>query len=112
EHVDYDDLTAALNKIKETAVDMNEKKRDAESVRRVFEIETSLVGKTLPVSLRSRSLIQNLIEAQRRFVKESDLLVVSNKKKMIDRHVILFNDLLLVTKVLEPFSDLKDPSKK
>lgn len=48
DHIDYDNIVAALEKIKAVANLMNEKKREAEKSFKVFEIQNSLKG-TFPV---------------------------------------------------------------
>jgi hypothetical protein len=92
---------------------MNERKRDAENSRKVLQIETSLTGKFKVFSSSSISLLfamiyfsflffsslQTILDPQRRFVREGDILFVSSKKKVSKRYAILFNDIFILTKV-------------
>jgi len=68
---------------------MNEKKREAENIMKVTEIQEMIDGDCEP-----------LAKPHRRFVKESQLTEVSTKgtARKQDVVVFLFNDLLIVTK--------------
>lgn len=86
-HPDYSTLTEVLGKIKEKADQINEKKRNAENIQIVYQIGESLLGKHLPI-----------VDPQRRFILESDAIILQPSKKKLERHLFLFNDIILVTK--------------
>ncbi|EGC36722.1 hypothetical protein DICPUDRAFT_46997 [Dictyostelium purpureum] len=80
-HTDYNDLSIALKKMKDVAEYVNEKKREAENLNQVLNIQSSLTGK-----------FNNLAEPHRRYVKKGTL--ISNDKIYL---YFLFNDLLVKT---------------
>ncbi|PRP76763.1 hypothetical protein PROFUN_14888 [Planoprotostelium fungivorum] len=86
DHPDHEDISLAVKKLMDTATIMNEKKRDAEGARKVFEISKNMTGK-VPV----------LLDAHRRFVREGQLKVYENQRLKL-RHVFLFNDRFIVTR--------------
>jgi hypothetical protein len=90
-HVDYENLAAALNKMKEVAITINEKKREVESFAIVIDIYNRLEPK-----------LQNLCEAHRHLLKEG-VLKESGKPYMF----FLFNDILLKTKEMNGGKQLK-----
>ena len=82
-HVDYNDLKAAHEKTKEVADYVNEKKREAENINQVVEIQEKLSGK-----------IDLLEDASRRFVREGPLIDMSGYEKK-NRYFYLFNDIMV-----------------
>lgn len=88
DHPDYANLHAASQKVQAVAEYMNEKKREAENIMKVTEIQEMIDGEFEP-----------LARPHRRFIKESQLQEVT--KGTTRKHnvvVFLFNDLLVITK--------------
>jgi len=93
DHPDYANLAAATQKVQAVAEYMNDKKREAENIMKVSEIQEMIEGEFEP-----------LAAPHRRFVKEAQLQEVS--KGTTRKHtvvVFLFNDLLIVTKTQGSF---------
>ncbi|EFA77564.1 pleckstrin domain-containing protein [Heterostelium album PN500] len=84
DHPDYDNLSVALKKMKDVAEYVNEKKREAENLNQVLNIQHSLVGK-----------FDNLAEPHRRYVRKGPLACLEEKSKIY--FFFLFNDILLKT---------------
>lgn len=55
-HIDYEDLTRALSKMKDVADYVNEKKREAENINEVFSIQEQII---FPSSEQVRKSILN-----------------------------------------------------
>lgn len=72
---------------------MNEKKRDADNLQLVTDIQNSLNGRKEIIALPHRRLLKQ--EDFREIVSGS---VSQNKITLKSRHLFLFNDMLLVTK--------------
>jgi len=91
-HVDHRALNECLCKMRDIASYVNEKKRDAENIHNVLNVQDKLVGK-----------FENLALPHRRYLREGLLNEVDSKKKGF---YYLFNDLLLSTKKSQknPFS--------
>eukprot|EP01094_Clydonella_sp_ATCC50884_P013095 TRINITY_DN23367_c0_g1_i1.p1 TRINITY_DN23367_c0_g1~~TRINITY_DN23367_c0_g1_i1.p1 ORF type:complete len:445 (-),score=75.27 TRINITY_DN23367_c0_g1_i1:97-1338(-) len=83
-HPDRAKLESALEKIQSITKEINEKKRDVDSSRLLIEIDKVLVGDGFEV-----------IAPTRRLVKRGT--VKKHGKKTSKSHLILFNDVLLVT---------------
>jgi hypothetical protein len=99
-HEDYNDVKLAVEKLNLVCVYVNEKKRDAENLDLVLNVQEKLVpGK------KGSSLHKNLAEAHRRYIREGYLACVklSSNNDIITKskhhYFILFNDLLLETKL-------------
>lgn len=56
DHPDHEDISLAVKKLMDTATIMNEKKRDAEGARKVFEISKNITGKVPVCSPRASYL--------------------------------------------------------
>lgn len=88
DHPDFANLALAAQKVQAVAEYMNEKKREAENIMKVTEIQEMIEGECEP-----------LAQPHRRFVKESQLQEVTNgtarKHPVV---VFLFNDLMVVTR--------------
>ncbi|KAF2074349.1 hypothetical protein CYY_004325 [Polysphondylium violaceum] len=87
DHLDYKNLTESLKKMQEVATYVNEKKREAENIAKVTEIQNNFIGK-----------FDNLAEPHRRFVFEGNLSVINPNGKESQRVIFLFNDVLIGTK--------------
>ncbi|KAM9964419.1 hypothetical protein ACTFIW_004182 [Dictyostelium discoideum] len=87
DHLDYNNLQLSLKKMQEVALYVNEKKREAENIAKVTEIQNNFIGK-----------FENLAEPHRRFVFEGHLSVIGPGGKESQRVVYLFNDVLISTK--------------
>eukprot|EP01119_Soliformovum_irregulare_P008184 TRINITY_DN2118_c0_g1_i3.p1 TRINITY_DN2118_c0_g1~~TRINITY_DN2118_c0_g1_i3.p1 ORF type:complete len:592 (+),score=142.31 TRINITY_DN2118_c0_g1_i3:191-1777(+) len=88
DHHDYASLKKALEKMQEVALYINERKREADSINKIVEIQSKFHGK-----------IENLQDPHRRFVREGVLMVLRDPPKgPKDRIFILFNDKLLLVK--------------
>eukprot|EP00004_Rigifila_ramosa_P013278 TRINITY_DN2926_c0_g1_i2.p1 TRINITY_DN2926_c0_g1~~TRINITY_DN2926_c0_g1_i2.p1 ORF type:complete len:463 (-),score=77.61 TRINITY_DN2926_c0_g1_i2:40-1233(-) len=105
-HCDYEDLAAALAEISQTAIYVNEQKRNAENLRIVMSIENRLVGKKPGT----------ITEAHRRYIchenftrVNKDMLYTHQKKKQVDTpgagqaqtkyHYLGFKSLWLLNKL-------------
>lgn len=86
EHVDYPNLVLANQKITETTMLVNEKKRESESMKRLLEIQ-SLLHATDDMAL---------VAPHRRYIGEIQGTWHPKRKQMI---IYLFNDSLLITSV-------------
>lgn len=69
---------------------MNEKKREAENLAKIDEIQSMLVGKKAPI----------LVAPARRFHSEGPCTLhkQSNEKDPREGYICLFNDLILISK--------------
>ena len=85
EHEDAEDLRAAVDKMREVADYVNEKKREAENLNKVLRVQEVLSGK-----------IELLEDASRRFVREGPLVDMSGAEKK-NRYYFLFNDSLVAS---------------
>eukprot|EP01102_Stenamoeba_stenopodia_P005953 TRINITY_DN1665_c0_g6_i1.p1 TRINITY_DN1665_c0_g6~~TRINITY_DN1665_c0_g6_i1.p1 ORF type:complete len:1297 (+),score=336.71 TRINITY_DN1665_c0_g6_i1:314-4204(+) len=86
-HVDYQELTAALQKVKETNVFINEKKRESEGLEKLFAIDSKMVG----------NKNGSLFEASRRWIKDGSVLRVKKGPKLKQGWLHLFNDILILS---------------
>merc|ERR1712137_666148 len=84
-HADYQDLKASVEKTKEVADYVNEKKREAENLNQVVEVQEKLAGK-----------IDLLEDASRRYVREGPMIDMSGNEKR-NRYYFLFNDILVAS---------------
>eukprot|EP01102_Stenamoeba_stenopodia_P004102 TRINITY_DN1427_c0_g1_i3.p1 TRINITY_DN1427_c0_g1~~TRINITY_DN1427_c0_g1_i3.p1 ORF type:complete len:634 (-),score=150.70 TRINITY_DN1427_c0_g1_i3:88-1989(-) len=87
-HRDYTQLSTTQSKMKEIAIKLNEAKRDAENLTQVMNIQMRLVGK-----------FENLVQPYRRYIAEAEVVEVGIKKGNPARILILFSDVLVVTKM-------------
>lgn len=88
DHPDYANLSFAVQKVQAVAEYMNEKKREAENIMKVTEIQEMIEGECEPLAL-----------PHRRFVREAQMQeVTSGTARKHAVVVFLFNDLLLVTR--------------
>lgn len=85
EHSDYDNLEQALQQITTTAIYVNDKQKEAENIQKMLNIQGSLYGKKLV----------NLVDPQRRFIREGSLVEINPKGKGKPRWFFLFTDLLV-----------------
>ena len=84
DHFDYNDIEAALKKMKETGDFINESKRNAEGSEKMKFLSTALSGK----------VPKEFIAPHRKYIFEGSVKWVSN----FTAYLFLFSDLLLVTK--------------
>ncbi len=84
DHADYHDLSTALAKVQEVADYVNEKKREAENINQVIDVQSRMTGIT-----------RNLAEASRRFVRQGSVVNVDGKGELM---LFLFNDILVTGK--------------
>lgn len=87
DHRDYKAVVEAWTQVQEVANYVNQKKKESEDLSKVLEIESKIEG----------VLKRELVEAHRKFVTELEVKVLKDKKKA-DRTLLVFNDLILVTK--------------
>lgn len=87
DHEDYDNLVNALAKITEVVDYVNEKKRLAENLQKIIDVQSQIES--------NEEL--NLVSPSRRFVREG-LLKVYEKNRPSERNIYLFNDLVVITK--------------
>jgi len=86
EHSDYDNIENCYKKVQEVANYVNEKKRTAESLQKMLEIQDNLLD--APKGFR-------VIESGRLFLREADFTKVNNRGKSQERHFFLFTDMLM-----------------
>jgi len=84
-HPDYENLRNALDKMKETADYINERKRDSDAINKILEVQSILSG------------IEHLAVPSRRYVREG-VMLVKEESKLLERYFFLFNDLLICAK--------------
>jgi hypothetical protein len=88
DHPDYANLASAAQKVQAVAEYMNDKKREAENIMKVTEIQEMIEGDCEP-----------LAQPHRRYVREAQMQEVSNGTARKHAVVVfLFNDLMIVTK--------------
>jgi len=89
EHVDHGQLDAALAKMREVATKINERKREAENLAKVFGVQRQLIAK-------HADRITSLCTPSRRYIREGALISVGSSTST-PMHVFLFNDSMLLT---------------
>ena len=87
EHPDYTNIQQALGKIEEVVTYVNERKRLAENLQKILDVQESI--------LSDEDL--NLVEPSRRFCREGAVNLIL-KGKPHERKIYLFNDLILFTR--------------
>jgi len=87
-HPDYSNLEEAFQKMNSVAEYMNEKKKEAENMMKLAEIQEKLDGESSAV----------LAKSFRKFVKEGDFVEVLTKGKKAPIVIYLFNDSLAITR--------------
>jgi hypothetical protein len=87
EHIDYTNLALANERITETTMLVNEKKRESESMKRLMEIQSLLQGTDETFSL---------VAPHRRYLTEIQGFLIPKRKRM---HLYLFNDSLLISTI-------------
>lgn len=87
DHEDHDNLVAALGKIEEVVTYVNERKRLAENLQKILDVQKQIES--------TEEL--NLVSPSRRFVREG-VFKVFEKSKPHERCLYLFNDLIVMTK--------------
>jgi len=85
DHDDYQALTNAYNGLREIQEHANQRSLQRKNINRVVEIQNSLIGGDTQLAL-----------PHRRYVSEGDVFLGKEKK---DRHLFLFNDLLVCVKL-------------
>jgi len=108
--------------ITNTAIHVNKKQLEAENIQKVIAVQNILTGKKLEVRIRLlirfsssgslRMLVQNLIDPQRRFVREGELGEVVKDNKAVTRYCVLFNDLMVKCKLPKGSTVKKKSSTK
>ena len=89
DHPDYKNIKQALDSIEEIAKYINEKKREAENIAKISEIQSKLTGRHAPA----------LLSTPRWFITEAPCyLQKSIKDEPRSGHIFLFSDVILVTK--------------
>ncbi|KAH3762174.1 Guanine exchange factor for Rac 30 [Pelomyxa schiedti] len=89
---DYRQLTESHAQMKSVALHINEKKRDAEAMLKVKDIEDVIVGKFVDPIMPDKPLVQ----PQRRFIHEGAVMLKS-EKGLVPRYLFLFNDIIVET---------------
>ncbi|PRP77255.1 hypothetical protein PROFUN_13638 [Planoprotostelium fungivorum] len=85
-HGDYNDIARALEKMKQVAGYVNDRKREAENLNQVFHVASNLTGK-----------FDNLCAPHRRYIRRGYLTQMVEKTPKL-RFCFLFNDILVCTK--------------
>ncbi|KAH3764347.1 Guanine exchange factor for Rac 30 [Pelomyxa schiedti] len=102
---DFKKLQEALDRMKTVATGINEKKREVESRFKVQQIEKMLQGKFIDPNPAHAQ--KSLTQPTRRWVHQGNVLIRgenSGDKAAAPRLLILFNDLLMATKVMSKSS--------
>jgi len=73
-------------KINDLACFLDKKSEDSVNIAKMLELQSKLIG-----------CDENFAKAGRKFVKEGPVVVFEKKKWKKKRHVLLFNDLLVLT---------------
>ncbi|EGC29927.1 hypothetical protein DICPUDRAFT_4855, partial [Dictyostelium purpureum] len=98
EHPDYENLKNALDKLKDVASFLNERKRESENFQKFTEIQSILVGKVPQLFTPSRRYINNIS-------------FFNNKK--LETIVYIFNDVVIYGKPMKGiFSSSSDPNSR
>lgn len=85
-HVDFKDLVIAYDKITSVANEVNEAERNAENLNTIYSIQTLLSGQ-----------IETILEPHRKLVKHGQIDIIIKQKRKIG-YLILFNDMIILTK--------------
>jgi len=105
DHPDFENLNKALNMIVETANFVNQKKMEAENIQKCMAIQATLYGKN----------IESLLDPHRRFVREGALKEVGKEKRIKQKWLILFNNILVyceMSKTMSKSLTNKDKGKR
>jgi hypothetical protein len=98
DHADFTDLSTALAKVQEVADYVNEKKREAENINQVIDVQSRLTGMT-----------KNLAEPHRRFVRQGSVMNADGKGETM---LFLFNDILVTGKESSGLGKLAEKGKE
>lgn len=98
DHPDFVDLTTALSKVQSVADYVNEKKREAENVNLVLDVQSRLSG-----------MGKNLAEPHRRFVRQGEVMNADRKGETM---LFLFNDILITAKQSHGLGKLTEKGKE
>jgi len=89
DHPDYKNIENALNSIEDIAKYINEKKREAENIAKISEIQNKLYGKRAPA----------LLSSPRWFITEMSCYLQKNiKDEPRTGYIFLFDDIILIAK--------------
>ena len=106
DHSDYQPLTAALNRVREIAIALNESSSRSENVAAIKAIQTKInQGHS---RMRQAGLINLMSEPDRFFTFEADLLwptTQRRKTRWVQLHCFLFSDVLIGVTSKEASSD-------
>eukprot|EP01103_Thecamoeba_quadrilineata_P002324 TRINITY_DN12299_c0_g1_i1.p1 TRINITY_DN12299_c0_g1~~TRINITY_DN12299_c0_g1_i1.p1 ORF type:complete len:693 (+),score=130.01 TRINITY_DN12299_c0_g1_i1:279-2081(+) len=83
DHPDYQQLSTASGKIEEVVLYINEAKRLAEQLSKIYELQSSISG------------IKDLVAPSRRFLKEAPATLIAPNRELAVL-VFLFNDLIIL----------------
>eukprot|EP01098_Paradermamoeba_levis_P007216 TRINITY_DN2986_c0_g3_i2.p1 TRINITY_DN2986_c0_g3~~TRINITY_DN2986_c0_g3_i2.p1 ORF type:complete len:118 (-),score=3.89 TRINITY_DN2986_c0_g3_i2:412-765(-) len=89
DHLDYPHLLAALRAVRDAADNADARAKQRKNIDKVIAIQNTLTG------------VSNLAVPHRRFIFEGEVTLIRGQgynMKFKDRHLFLFNDLLLCTK--------------
>ena len=99
QHIDKSGLLSALSYARSLADQINERKAMSENMQKVYQIQQSLIGSSIPT----------LLQSSRSFIRSGQILILSDR--IHHRYMILFNDLILITKrSSSPWNHLHSPS--
>jgi len=82
DHRDYDDLVDAKNQVQEVTTYLNERKREAENMQKLLQIQASIVGNCPTIAVPSRHFVQQF----------------SVHSKRDELTIYLFNDWVILAK--------------
>ena len=126
EHQDYKNLQIAVAQIKKTTGNINQKKRDADRVARLIEMQSLLI---IPTNIQiniagghsgssgssgsssssssSENSTYNFVQPGRFMIKEGNL-GISYHKKPEQRHIFLLSDIIVITQTKKKKYELTD----
>eukprot|EP01119_Soliformovum_irregulare_P019072 TRINITY_DN5977_c0_g1_i1.p1 TRINITY_DN5977_c0_g1~~TRINITY_DN5977_c0_g1_i1.p1 ORF type:complete len:961 (-),score=254.34 TRINITY_DN5977_c0_g1_i1:6-2888(-) len=87
-HVDYQNIENCMKKLSQVAEYVNEMKRNSESMAKMSEIAENLVD--------AKGLV--VVQPARVFIREGSFMKINAHGKSQERHVFLFNDILIYAK--------------
>jgi len=96
DHPDFNNITLALEKMKNLTTFVNEQKREAESVQAIVSVQQRVRGK-----------FPTLLTPHRKFIKEGAVGYDNGTLKEKEGYVFLFNDLLVLAKPTNKASEYK-----
>jgi len=89
DHIDYPNIENCLKKLTEVAEYVNEMKRSSESIAKMVEIQENLTDTPKGFTV---------VAPARQFIREGSFVKINAHGKAQERHIFLFNDILVYVK--------------